>query len=176
MMLDKKQIQTILSSKWVVKQRRQLTKSTTHLAQELLMNVQCSGGSRSFAKEMRALKMRSTVPGHWKLAVTNWEQSSKLILLKLHEKLPKDSTSTIQPFYSHLSFEVKWSESCSVMSHSLWPQGLYSPWNPPGHNTGVHSLSLLKGIFPTQGLNSGLLHCRWILYQLSYQGSLSIWR
>ena len=34
-------------------------------------------------------------------------------------------------------------------------------------------LSLLQGIFPTQGLNPGLLHCRWILYQLSYQGSPS---
>ena len=33
------------------------------------------------------------------------------------------------------------------------------------------SLSLLQGIFPTQGSNPGLLNCRWILYQLSYQGS-----
>ena len=38
-------------------------------------------------------------------------------------------------------------------------------------NTGVGSLSLLQGIFLTQELNQGLLHCRWILYQLSYQGS-----
>ena len=36
-----------------------------HLAQELIINIQCSGGSRSFAKETRALKMRSTVAGHW---------------------------------------------------------------------------------------------------------------
>ena len=35
-------------------------------------------------------------------------------------------------------------------------------------DTGVGSLSLLQGIFPTQELNHGLLHCRWILYQLSY--------
>ena len=47
----------------------------------------------------------------------------------------------------------------------------YSPWNSPGQNTGVGSLSLLQGIFPTQGLNPGLLHCRWILYQLSHQGT-----
>ena len=39
-------------------------------------------------------------------------------------------------------------------------------------NTGVGSLSLLQWIFPTQGSNWGLLHCRWILYQLSYQGSV----
>ena len=43
--------------------------------------------------------------------------------------------------------------------------------NSPGQNTGVGSLSLLQGIFPTQGLNPGLLHCRLILYQLSHKGS-----
>ena len=57
------------------------------------------------------------------------------------------------------------------MSNSLWPYGLYSPWNSPGQNTRVGSLSLLQGIFPTQGLNPGLPHCRWILYQLSHNGS-----
>ena len=63
------------------------------------------------------------------------------------------------------------SESHSVVSDSLWPHGLYSPWNSPGQNTGVGSLSLLQGIFPIQELNPGLLHCRQILYQLSQQGS-----
>ena len=47
------------------------------------------------------------------------------------------------------------SESCSVMSNSLWPHGLYSPRNSPGQSTGVGSLSLLQGIFPTQGSNPG---------------------
>ena len=107
--------------------------------------------------------------------------------------------------------EVKESESLSVVSDSLPPfallDPLYSPWNSPGQNTGVGSLSLLQGIdagieprsftfqadslpaepqgkpentrvgslsllqqiFPTQELNWGLLHCRQILYQLSYQ-------
>ena len=63
------------------------------------------------------------------------------------------------------------SESHSVVSNFLWPHGLYSPWNSPGQNTGVGSLSLLQGIFPTQGLNLGLSHCRWILYQLSHEES-----
>ena len=45
------------------------------------------------------------------------------------------------------------------------------PWNPPGQNTGVSSLSLPQGIFPTQESNWGLLHCRRILYQLSHKGS-----
>ena len=103
----------------------------------------------------------------------------------------------------------KWSESenHSVMSNSLWPHGLYSPWNSPGQNTGVGSLSLpgdlpnpgieprspilqadslpseppgkpkntgvgslsvLQWIFLTEESNWGLLHCRWILYQLNY--------
>ena len=99
------------------------------------------------------------------------------------------------------------SESHSVLSNSLQPHGLYSPWNSPGQNTGVGSLSLLRGIFLTQRLNpdlplqadylpaepqgkpkntaagsqsllkwifltqesnQGLLHCRQILYQVSY--------
>ena len=62
------------------------------------------------------------------------------------------------------------SESRSVVSSSLWPHGLYSPWNSLGQNTGVGSLSLLQGIFLTQGLKPGLQHCRWILYQLSHKG------
>ena len=57
------------------------------------------------------------------------------------------------------------------MSDSLQPHGQYSPWNSPGQNTGVGSLSLLQGIFPTQGSNPGLPHCRQILYQLSHKGS-----
>ena len=62
----------------------------------------------------------------------------------------------------------------SVVSNSLRPHGLhcparlYCPWNSPG-NTGLGFHALLQGIFPTQGLNPGLLHCRWILYCLSHQ-------
>ena len=57
------------------------------------------------------------------------------------------------------------------MSDSLRPHGPYSPWNSPGHNTGLGSLSLLQGIFPIQGWNPGFPHCRRILYQLSHKGS-----
>ena len=63
------------------------------------------------------------------------------------------------------------SESHSVVSNSLQPQGLYSSWNSPGQNTGVGSLSLFQGIFPTKGSNPGLPLCRWILYNLSHKGS-----
>ena len=63
------------------------------------------------------------------------------------------------------------SESRSVMSDSLWPHGLYRPWNSPGQNTEVGSFSFLQGIFPTQGSNPDLPHCRQILYQLSHKRS-----
>ena len=54
------------------------------------------------------------------------------------------------------------SKGRSVVSDFLRPHGLYNPWNSPGQNTGVGSLSLLQGIFPTQGSNPGLPHCRHI--------------
>ena len=63
------------------------------------------------------------------------------------------------------------SESHSVVSDSLRPHGLYSPWNSPGQNIGVDSFSLLQGVFPSQGQNPGLPHCGQILYQLSHKGS-----
>ena len=76
---------------------------------------------------------------------------------------------------SYLELKVfKESESDSVVSDSLRPHGLCSPWNSLGQNTGVGSLSLLQGIFPTQGSNPGLLHCMQILYQLSHKGSPKI--
>ena len=53
---------------------------------------------------------------------------------------------------------------CNSMDCSLW--------NSPGQNTGMGSLSVLQGIFPTPESNRGLLHCGWILYQLSYQGNI----
>ena len=67
------------------------------------------------------------------------------------------------------SESVKELVSCSVMSDSLWPQRLYTPWDSPGQNTGVGSFSLLQEVFPTQGSNRGLPHYRQILYQLSHK-------
>ena len=63
------------------------------------------------------------------------------------------------------------SESHSVVSDSLQPHGLYSPWNSAGQSTGVGKLSLLQGTFPTQESNPGLPHCREILYQPSHNRS-----
>ena len=110
--------------------------------------------------------------------------------------------------FIHIHWYLDISESGSVVSDSLRPLGLYSPWNSqarilewvafpfsggssqPTDLTQVSHIagrfftswatrkaqeywspSLLQGIFLTQELNQGLLHCRQILYQLSYQGS-----
>ena len=62
------------------------------------------------------------------------------------------------------------SESHSVVSNSLQPHGLYSPWNSLGQNTGVDSHSFLQGIFPTQGSNPDLPHCRQILLPVEPPG------
>ena len=57
----------------------------------------------------------------------------------------------------------------SLRLRGLQPARLLCPGNPPGQNTGVGCHALLQGIFPTQGLNPGLPHCRQILYFLSTQ-------
>ena len=71
-----------------------------------------------------------------------------------------------------LKYDWKWKLLSCVQLFAT--HGLYSPWNSLGQNTGVGTLSLLQEIFPTQGSNPGLLHYRWILYQLSHEGSSRI--
>ena len=87
------------------------------------------------------------------------------------QRSPISSPGEISPRLDILKSE---SESCSVISDSLQRHGLWSPWNSPGQNTGECSLSLLQGIFPTQGSNPGFPHCRQMLYQLSHKGSQRI--
>ena len=106
----------------------------------------------------------------WHAFLSGWQLNCPIkrnILHRKHKPHPNPDFNNQLPL-SHCLSE---SESRSVVSNSLRPQGLYRPWNSPGQNTGVGCLSLLQGIFPTQGLNPGLLHCRRILYQLSHQGS-----
>ena len=69
------------------------------------------------------------------------------------------------PVWKVCESEVKVAQSCPILCDPM-----DCPWNFSGQNSGVCSLSL-QGIFPTQGSNPGLPHCRWILYQLSYKGS-----
>ena len=58
-----------------------------------------------------------------------------------------------------------------LCTHGLQPTRLLCPWDFPGKDTGVGCHFLLQGIFPTQGSNLGLLHCRQIIYWPSYQES-----
>ena len=77
---------------------------------------------------------------------------------------------TVEPRFSPSDSRAL-SESYAVMSNSMQLHELYSPWNPPGQNPGVGSLSLLWGIFPTQVLCIAGRFFRQILYQLSHKGS-----
>ena len=97
-------------------------------------------------------------------------------LLGIYTEETKIEKDICTPMFIAALFTIAriWSESHSVVSVSLQTHGLHSPWNFPGQNTEVDSLSLLQGIFPTQGSNPGHLHCRQILYQLSHQGSPSV--
>ena len=92
-----------------------------------------------------------------------------LKILKVSWSAMRSNQSILNEISPKYSLESE-SESHSVVSDTLRPHGL-SPWNSPGQNTGVDCLSLLQGIFPTQGSNSGLPHCRQILYQLSHKES-----
>ena len=82
-------------------------------------------------------------------------------------------------FVNYSPLEV--SDSCSVLSDSLWAYGLQPtrilcPWDSPGKNPRVGCYSLLQGIFPTQGSNPCLRHCRRILYCLSHKKAPHYWK
>ena len=80
---------------------------------------------------------------------------------------------TVLYLYYHGKSEGKVSKSCpTLQSRGLQLFQLLCPRESPGKNTGVGYHCLLQGIFPTQGLNPRLLHCRWLLFQLNHQGSL----
>ena len=96
-------------------------------------------------------------PSEWEKIIANEAMDKQLIskiykqILQLNSRKINDTLVFrfilfIYPFESE-------SESRSVTSDSLRPHGLYSPWNSPGQNTGVGSLSLLQGIFQTQESN-----------------------
>ena len=82
-----------------------------------------------------------------------------------HIDWSRESWIKVLPLRGIFILDILESESHSVVSSPLQPHRLYSPWNSPGQNTGVGSLSLLQGIFPTHRLNPGLPYCRQILYQ-----------
>ena len=104
----------------------------------------------------------------WKIPWT--EESGRLQSMAL-QRVGHDSATSLLLLKTLIQVVSQKSESHSVVSDSLRPYGLYSPWNSPGQNTGAGSHSPLQGIFPIQGSNPGLPHCRWSLYHLSHKGS-----
>ena len=64
-----------------------------------------------------------------------------------------------------------WKWKLLRLVRSLVNHGQYSPWNSPGQNIRVDRLSLLQGILRKQGWSPGISHWRWILHQLSHNGS-----
>ena len=90
------------------------------------------------------------------------------------EKKQRNQRSNCQHLLDHRKSKrvpekyLKWSESPSVVSNSLQPHRLFSPWNSPGQNTRVGSCSLLQGIFSNQGWNPRFPHCSWFLYLLRH--------
>ena len=117
-----------------------------------------------------------SLPHHWQCFFKIANKTESILVYK-----EKKKHCCVMGFYlwlptAEVLYHLKCScvLSCSVVANSLRLQELQSAnvhRDSPGKNTGVGCHALLQGIFPTQGLNPGLLHCRWILYQLSYQGS-----
>jgi len=125
-MLDTKKIQVIFLFKF--KMGHKAAETTRNINNAFgpgtaneLTNTLRSGGSRSFAKETRALKMRSVVAGHRKLTMTDGEPSSKLVLLQVHKKLLKNSLSTVLQSFGIWSKLESWESSISACLMS-WSQ------------------------------------------------------
>ena len=143
-----------------------LATSTTHVAQELLTIISCSGGSRSFAKEMRALEMKSIVAAHWKLTKTNWEQWSKLILLQLQVQF-----SLVQSLSHARLFATPCRAACqaslSITNSQSSPRLMLIEWvMPSSHLILCCPLLLLPPIPPSIRVfsNESTLHMKWPKY------------
>ena len=128
----------------------------------LRVHRESSWGSDGFMWRTRRFKEETDVVGTLHLGKGGAWRPGRLsepssVMLALPEKWtrhPKETTLSL-----HTESE---SESCSVKLNFWRTHGQYSPWNSPGQNIGVGSRFLLQGIFPTQGLNPGLPHCRQI--------------
>ena len=106
------------------------------------------------------------------LCPTFWDpdrlQHTRLVCPSLPPRVCSDSCPL--SWWCYLTISVGYNWATELTDWYIY-MGLYSPWNSPGQNPGVGSLFHLWGIFPTQGSNPGLPHCRWILYQLSHKRS-----
>ena len=111
----------------------------------------------------------------WK--IQQWPQDWKrLIFIPIPKKGNAKECSnynTIALISHAIKSESEVAQSCPTLCDPVDCSlpGFLCPWDSPGKTTGVGYHFLLQGIFPTQELNPGLLHCRQIPYQLSYKGS-----
>ena len=104
---------------------------------------------------------------NWGPFVSCVSQGSLMAVSTAHQSATTLMLWRVSGFTVHHLFPWKWKLLSRVRLFA-------TPWtvkNSPGQNTGVGSLFLLQGIFPTKGLNPGLPQCRQILYQLSHQRS-----
>ena len=115
---------------------------------------------------LKRLEYQTILPASWDICMQVRKQQLELDMeQRTGSKFRKEYVRVVYCHPAYLTYMLsEWvSENCSVVSDSLW--------NFPYQNTEVGSLSLLQGIFPTQGSNPGFPNCRWILYQLSHKGS-----
>ena len=103
----------------------------------------------------------------WQIDGENMETVSDFIFLDSKITLDGDRTNKIKRHLLLGRMKVLVVQLCMTLCDPI----IYA-CNSPGKNTGVGCHSLLQGIFPIQGSNLSLLHCRQILYHLNYQGSL----
>ena len=120
-----------------------------------LLDSRCIVGLRTLGSELLAYTECPVISKMPQIFATNLTKENAHEVPCGHE-LPRS-------MLTELCCDPNDSESRSVVSDSLRPHGLYGPWNSPGQNTGVGSLSLLQGIFPTLGLNPGLPRLPWWL-------------
>ena len=139
-----------------------------------MLSFRLKTGPTAFGKlYLTDVRGRNSSCGVWRMMeVANWSLLLMFFFLMIiSERIKNRKDDYLLMHYNpSQNLKVKVTQLCPT----LRPHGLYGPWNSPGQNTRVGTLSLLQGIFSTQGLNPGLLHCRWILYQLSHKGSLRI--
>ena len=138
---------------------------------------------KSFCTAKENISKVKRQPSEWEKIIANETTDKGLISKTYNQLIQLNARKTNNPIKKqgkdlnrHFSKEdiqmakvSKVTQSCPTLCDPMdW---LHSPWKSPGQNTGVGSLFLLQGIFPTQGSNPGLLQCRQILYQLSHKGS-----
>ena len=144
---------------WRIPINREVWRATVHGTARVRHNVTTKSPPETYTNF--TIEQKTMI-----LFISEFYEPNKSLIQKISDK-----DSTKRKNYSPILFL---SESHSAVSNSSRPHGLYSPWNSPCQNTGVGSLSLLHGIFPTQGSNLGLPHCRQILYQLNKGSPISL--